>query len=221
MNWLLLVVLAILVGNALIGSKVGFIRTVFSLCSMIVAIVLTIWISPTVNDLIKGNDKIYNTITSKVEKMVPFEKEESKIMEGLHLPKSIKESLLESNKLEKTKAPFREYAVEYLTNTFIKALSFILTFVVILIILWTLCFALNLISKLPVLNQINKMAGLVAGLVHGLVVVWLFFILLTVFGSNEFGQKALQMIGDSEILSIIYNNNLLLKFITSATKLLF
>jgi len=86
--------------------------------------------------------------------------------------------------------------------------------------LWALCIALDLISKLPLLNGVNKTAGLLAGLLHGLVIVWVFFLIITVFGGTKIGQQALEMIGESEILSFIYNNNLLLKFITSATKML-
>lgn len=230
MNWLLLAVLAILLVNALIGMKAGFIKTAFSLLSMIVAVILTVWLSPVVNNVMKGNEKFYNTISSKVEAMLPFAEEEAdaneqiSLIEGLHLPQSIKDSLIENNNTEVYKelaiGSFKDYVSSYLTGVIINALSFIATFVVILILLWVICIALDIVSKLPLLNQVNKTAGLVAGLVHGLVVVWIFFILLTVFGSTGFGQKAMEMIGESEILSIIYNNNFLLRFITSVAKML-
>lgn len=231
MNWLLIIVLAIIVVNAFVGRKVGFIKTVFSLCSMIVALILTVWISPTVNDLMKSNDKIHGYITEKVEVIVQSEFEDGEeeaqdtIIENLPLPQSIKDSLIENQDSQiygvLTAGSLKEYIVNYLVNIIINALAFIATFVLILIILWILCFALNLISKLPILNSINKTAGLLAGLVHGLVIVWIFFILITVFGSTEIGQQALKMIGESEILSLIYNNNLLLSFVTGAIKMIF
>lgn len=229
MNWLLLIVLAILIINALIGRRVGFIRTVFSLCSLVVALALTVWVSPLVNDFIRGNEKFYDGITTKVEKILPFAEEEVKakeqisLIEELKLPQSIKDSLIENNNAEVYEElsikGFKAYVSNYLTGIIINALAFFLTFIIILIVLWAICFSLNLISKLPLLNQINKTAGLLAGLVHGLIVVWIFFILMTVFGSNELGQKGLAMVGESQILSFIYNNNFLLGFITSATKI--
>lgn len=231
MNWLLIIVLAILVTNTLIGRKVGFIRTVFSLCSMIVAVVLTIWISPYVNDFLRGNDKIYQKISSTVEEMITFSEDQTDAngqvaaIEKLSLPKSIKDSLIENNNAEAYKAlsinSFQEYVSSYLTGLIINAMSFLITFIVILILLWVICFALDIISKLPLLNQINKTAGMLAGLVHGLIVVWLFFILVTVFGSTQLGKQALEMIGDSQVLSLIYNNNFILKFITNITKIVF
>ena len=224
MNWILIVVLAILIGNALIGLRVGFIKTVFSLVSMVIALILTIWISPNVNDMLKNNDKFYHMINDRVEKMLSLQEEKAastedeQYIEGLPIPKSWKKTLIE-NKKDATDN-LKEYIAEYVTGVIINALAFILTFVAALIVLWALCFALNIVSKLPLLNQINKLAGLAAGLVHGLVLVWLLFILLTVFGSAKFGQEAFVMIEDNAFLSLIYNNNLLLRFVTSASKLL-
>lgn len=231
MNWLLIIVLVILSGNALIGMRVGFIKTVFSLCSLTVALVLTVWISPTVNDILKGNEKIFNTITSGVEKMLKFEDEVSErskqvsLIEELNLPQSIKDSLIESNNTETYEelkiTSFKEYICSYLAGIIIKAMAFIITFMAFAVILYVISAALDLISKLPLIDQANTLAGLLAGFAHGLVVIWLFFILLTVFGSTDFGQKAMQLVGESEILSFIYNNNIILGFITSITKLYF
>jgi hypothetical protein len=211
--------------------KVGFIRTVFSLVSMILAVVLTLWISPLMEDFLKSNEKFTNGLTAKIEKMLPFatekvvEKEQDSLIDEMKLPKSLKQSLKENNTLERQKElaanSFQEYISRYLAEIIINALSFILTFIIISILLWVVCLGLNIISKLPLIHSVNKTAGLLAGCVQGLIEVWLFFILLTVFGSTSFGQKVLEMIGESELLSIIYNNNILLRFITGATKLIF
>jgi uncharacterized membrane protein required for colicin V production len=231
MNWLLVVVLLILLGNAIIGMKVGFIKTVFSLVSLILALILTIWISPMMKNYMMGNEKFYNGLATKVEKLLPFgeeeimEEEQPEAIEGLSVPKSIKEGLLKNNTVEGYKemaiTGFKQYVSRYLTGVIINSLSFIATFIAILLLLWVIFMALDLISKLPLLNQVNKTAGLLAGLVHGLLLVWLFFILLNVFGGTAFGQSVMKLVGENEVLSIIYNNNVLLKFITGATKILF
>ncbi len=231
MNWLLVVVLLILLGNAIIGMKVGFIKTVFSLVSLILALILTIWISPMVKNYMINNEKFYNGMVTKVEKLLPFgdeeviEEEQPEAIEGLSVPKSIKEGLLKNNTVESYKemaiTGFKQYVSRYLTGVIINSLSFIATFIAILLLLWVIFMALDLISKLPLLNQVNKTAGLLAGLVHGLILVWLFFILLNVFGGTAFGQSVLKLVGENEVLSLIYNNNVLLKFITGATKIIF
>ncbi len=230
MNVLLIVVLAILIINGLMGMKAGLIKTVFSLFSMIIAVVLTLWVSPYINNYMRNSDNIYEGISSKVVKMLPFSEKEivdkgqEEFIQQLSLPQSLKDSLIKNNtaKVYKEMAidSFQDYVSNYLTGVIINGMAFIITFVIVLILLWVICFALNIVSKLPLLNQINKTAGLVAGLVHGLVVVWIFFILITVFGSTEPGQRALEMIGQDQTLSFIYNNNYLLKFVTNITKIL-
>lgn len=223
MNWLLIVVIVLLIGYAVSGIKRGFIKTIFSLASIIVALILTILLSPTVNDMLTKNEKIYGKISENVEKVFALKEAEVEdtdqedLINDLPLPASIKETLIENK--NKGIENINEYIVDYMTGIIINALAFILTFIVIRILLWAISLALDLISKLPVLNQINKAAGLAAGILHGLIIVWLLFILLTVFGGSEFGQKAFAMIDDSVILSTIYNNNLLLGFITRATKI--
>lgn len=231
MNWLLIIVCIVILGNAIRGMKVGFIRTIFSLVSMILAVILTIWISPVMKDFLKSNEKFYDGLTYRIEKMLPFstekvvEEEQEGLINEMKLPKSLKESLKENNTLEKQKElaanTFQEYISRYLADIIINALSFILTYIIISALLWVICMALDIISKLPLIHSVNKTAGLLAGCVQGLFVVWLFFILLTVFGSISFGQKIMEMIGESEILSLIYNNNILLRFITGATKFIF
>ncbi len=223
MNWILIVVLAILIGNAWIGLKVGFIKTIFSLVSMVIALLLTVWISPNVTTMLKSNDRFYTMITDQVEKMLDLKEKETGIsdeedfMKGLPLPRSVKDTLIENR--DKGVQNLKDYITEYVTGIIINAVAFILTFFLALIALWALCTALHIVSKLPILNQINKLAGLAAGLVHGLVIVWLAFILLTVFGGAKFGQDAFVMIEGNELLSFIYDNNLLLRFITNAVKL--
>ena len=231
MNWMLIVVVAILAINALIGMKAGLIKTIFSLCSMMIALVLTVWLSPYVNDYLRGNDKIYNAVSEKVEKVLPeLEKTSDKskqvsLIDGLSLPKSIKDSLLENNNAQVYKQMavenFEDYVTGYVTGVVINAMSFSLTFILLIVILWVISIALDIISKLPLLHQINKTAGLLAGLVHGLVIIWLLFIFLTVFSSSSLGQKAMTMISENDFLSLIYNYNYLMKFVLNATKMLF
>lgn len=229
MNWLLITVLVIIGVNALIGMRVGFVKTIFSLCSMILALMLTSWLSPMVNDIMRSNEKFYTNIQEKVEIILPFEEKDAKaseqvaIIEGLPVPQSIKDTLIANNNSEVYTAlsvnSFKDYVAGYLTGIVINAMAFSGTFLVLIVALWALCFALDIISKLPLLKQVNKTAGLIAGVIHGLIVVWIGFIVLTIFQSTELGQEAMRLIEEDQVLSIIYDNNVILSLITSATKI--
>ena len=221
MNWLLIIVLGIIIINAIIGRKVGLIKIIFSLFSFILALILTAWISPSINGILKNNEVFYEMAEQKVEDMLfkeqPETTNEEDIIEGLPLPKSIKESLRENK--EKQEINIKSYIISHVTDIVIKSLAFVLTFVVVFVGLWVISIALNIISKLPILHQINKLAGLLVGGLQGVLVVWLLFILITVFSSSELGKTAFQQIESSSILSYLYDKNFLLNIVLSAVKM--
>ena len=112
-------------------------------------------------------------------------------------------------KLEEIEA----YICSLLTETILNAIGFFVTFLIVSIGVAILCFTLDIISKLPVLHQINTLSGAIAGALEGLVLVWIGFIIITMLGSTTFGQEALGLITESELLSYLYNNNILSRFI--------
>lgn len=69
----------------------------------------------------------------------------------------------------------------------------------------------KIISKLPIFNLLDKILGFFAGIVEGLLLVWLLYVLNEggVFG--EIGELIRIDTAKSEILSIIYEYNYLIK----------
>ncbi len=151
--------------------------------------------------------------------------EQVEFINKLPMPKAIRHTLVENNTKDVYKAMavdnFKEYISNSISRIIINAASFLVIMVIILIGLALLCEALNIISKLPIINGLNKTAGLLAGLLQGIVVVWIGCIVLTVLGGTKLGQNMFEMINESTFLSIIYNNNLLLNFIINLGDMLF
>ena len=174
-----IIVLAIIL-NAWIGRRVGLIKIVFSLFSFIIALMLTTWISPAVNDILVKNESFYQKTSQKVEDILFTKgdetteniesKDEKTLIDNLPLPKAIKETLQENK--EKQETNIKSYITGHVTKIVINALAFVLTFVVIFIGLWVLSFVLNIISKLPIISQINKLAGFWVG-VYEIIIVWI------------------------------------------------
>jgi len=221
MNWLLIAVLAIIIINAWIGKKIGFIKIVFSLFSFIITLLITTWISPKINGLLKNNETFYQKTYQKVEKTLSLETKENsdqdEMINDLPLPKSIRENLIENKK--KQEANIKSYIVFQVTGIVINAIAFILTYVVVFVGLWIIGAAINIISKLPIIHQINKWAGFIVGGMQGLFIVWLLLLLLTVFGGSELSQSAFKQIEESKFLSFIYNKNFILHIVLNAVKL--
>ena len=237
MNWLLLFALAIIGVFAFIGWRVGFVKSVFSLVSTIAVIVITILVSPIVTNMLKSNEKISGGIQTKLEQIIDLsgiaenlsaeeEKDPLAFIEGLQLPASIKDTIKDSlsTTMEEKKEEAADfvgekldsleaYICELLTNIILNALGFFITFIVAAAGIAILCFVLDLLSKLPVLHQINTIAGVAMGALEGLMILWIVFIVITMLGSTGFGQSCLTMINDSKILSFLYDSNILSKFL--------
>ncbi len=234
MNWILLLAIILIVGGTIVGWKTGFVKIVFSLVSTIVVIILTIMFSPIVVNVLKSSEMITTTVQNGLGSVVDLsgvlnleeEVQPESFIDNLKVPDSMKEILTQaiSNVFSENNASLEEYREEklavienyicsLLTNIILNAIGFFITFVIASIAVAILCFVLNIISKLPVLHQINVLAGASVGAVEGLMLVWIGFIIITMLGSTEFGQNALELISESTLLSVLYDNNVLAKFI--------
>lgn len=220
MNWLLLVALLLIGVCAFAGWRAGFVKTVFSLISTIAVIILTLIFSPVVSNMMKNNDAIFGGIKEKIGMVVDLSGEEEdseSFIDGLALPDSIKDMLKSnedvSNYANNPMESLEDYICELLAGVVINAIGFIVTFLIAAAGMAILCFVLDVISKLPLLHQINTMAGVAAGALEGLVILWILFIVITMLGSTEFGQKMLEMISESKILSFLYDSNFLSKLV--------
>lgn len=226
MNWILIAVIGIIAALGFIGLKKGLIKMVFSLVSTIAALLLAMVLSPVVAGVMKNNDAIVGFLDEKISAIVDFSSEEAQeetvgkqesLIESLPLPDTFKESLLKNNDAESyismQAENFEEYVCRQITNVIINAIAFVVTLVLAAIALAILCNALNLLAKLPLLRQINAAAGLTAGIAEGILLVWILFVVLTVFAGSEFGRDALRMIAENPLLDFLYKNNLVSKFI--------
>ena len=72
-------------------------------------------------------------------------------------------------------------------------------------------FALDVVSNLPVLGFVNRLAGGGAGLLCALVVVWVLFIIITLLYTTSFGKEMYDVILGNDITKMIYENNPIMK----------
>lgn len=226
MNWILIAVLGIVAVLGVIGLKKGLIKMVFSLVSTIVALLVAMLFSPVVAGMMKSNEAIVGFFDEKIGMIVDFTSEEAQeesesiqvsLIDSLPFPETFKESILENNTAESyismQAQNFEEYVCRQITNVIINAIAFVVTLLLAIVALAILCKTLDLLAKLPLLKQINSLAGLAAGVAEGLLVVWILFVILTMFAGSEFGSEAMRMIAENPLLDFLYKNNMVSKFI--------
>ena len=68
---------------------------------------------------------------------------------------------------------------------------------------------IKVISELPVISLVNKLAGAIFGVAQTLLIVWFAFCLIGMFELGTIGEYIQMYISDSEILTMLYENNIL------------
>ena len=239
-NWLLIGVLIFLGFHILNGYRKGFIRIALSMLALIATIVAVAVLSPYVSKFLNENTEVHTRIQKKAEEFIvealegevdglvasETEKRENQIqiISKLPLPKALKETLGENNNSEIYNllgvGSFGEYLSSYLAYMILNAISFAATFVVVGFLIQCLVFMADILSKLPVINELNKLAGIVVGFAKGIIVLWILCLFVTAFVGTEIASSILGMIEDSVLLSFVYNNNYLMMIVTNLVKVL-
>lgn len=232
MNELLIVVGIIFLLCVIVGYIRGFIKIVASLASTIAIIVLVTMLSPYVSDVIMEVTPIEEFAQDKCEEILMLELEEGDeevvepeysreeqiaLIENAELPEIIQQLLLENNNSEIYNTlganTFGEYIGGYLAKLMADVLSFLVTLLAVTIIVRTLLYMIGIISDLPVIGGLNRIAGGILGLGTGLIIVWILFIVITLLYDTAVGIQCFKNIEESKILTILYEHNTLMNYV--------
>ncbi len=70
-------------------------------------------------------------------------------------------------------------------------------------------FSAKMVSKLPVISWVDKLLGMVAGVLETVVILWMLYLIIMKAGLGMFGQQILEYTAENPVLSWIYEYNLL------------
>lgn len=110
---------------------------------------------------------------------------------------------------------FPQYVGEFLSRLIIHIVAFLCTFLLVTIIIRAIVFALDIVSNLPVLGFVNRLAGGVVGIAGGLVIVWVLFIIVTLLYTTSIGRDIYEVIRENAVLNMIYEYNPFMKLATN------
>lgn len=213
--------------SAIIALKKGFVKTFFDFASAFVALILAFALCNAGVRIIKNNTEIdewlTNTITeslnAKDEKSVGVapmgdpsnENENSNVItETLeNLPQNIKDIV----GMEEQKDAAKEVIIKNSAEIIIKILSWITIYILVRLILMVLCFIFNGIMNLPFLKQINNLTGLLLGAILGFFRIYVVLAFVSFLTSVVTMDTFISLIKNSLIISIMYENNILLGLI--------
>lgn len=225
MDWLQWAILAVFILFGLRGYRKGFVKIAYSLTAIILGIVLVSVLTPYVKDVLLEKTQLYAKLTEKCtvrieEKYAQNASEEPKdqadLLEqaGIKLPAALTTTVNCMLQDEEVSSNLYQMAGRQVAMWILCAISFVLTMILAGILIEIIGGFLDIVTKLPVLHGFNRIMGFGAGLVQGLLVLWLAAVVLTIFCTSKTVQPVMQAIYASPYLTFLYENNGILYFIS-------
>lgn len=227
-TWLGIAVLALIAAACIMGFQKGFVKEIVSVFFMLISFLLVWAVNPYVNTFVKEYTPVYDTIQDKCQTLVSEQisnkktldkEEQNQVMENMELPDLLKNALVENNTAETYRylavSTFTEYISDSLAVMAVNGISFLISFVLSAAVIKLLGFILNVLTKLPVINGINKIAGAAVGGIKCIIFIWIAFLVLTLLCNTTLGQQGMALIQQDAFLNFLYSQNVFVKVFMS------
>ena len=213
MNWLFCVVLAGVILAGIIGYVRGFTKMVISAVAFLAAVVVTWFVLPPVQKLVIEHTELEQTIAASLNdsvfSQIETDEDVDRSIRSLPLPEAVRRSIEEKLEARDEGVSKKESLSLMVSNAMIGAAVAVVLFVVVRLLLALLIKLLDLMNKLPGLKQMNSILGALVALFVAWIVLSLFFLVVMVFHQTNFGTAVITQVRASEVLSWLYDNNLL------------
>lgn len=212
MSWLWIVVVLFLVLMGLAGYRKGAVKMMLVLGAIVGALVIAVFTGPAVKRLVCENSQLDEKFSEKIEvKMTESIAEEADIenkINNSHLPKFIENIVLANIKgtNDAFEAGIRKGSAAVANMILVIAFTLIM-FVAAWAVTELIVRQLVKTLKLPVLKQLDGIAGVLVSLIIAIVVIDIFFLLLDCVSMTKSGAYLMGLVTRSRLLSALYDKN--------------
>ena len=208
-----IIVVALIALSVFLGYRKGFIELSVKLLAFLIALVITLILYKPISNLIINNtqidENIQNTILDKVNgNSTETENENSKTQEN-----NTNESDIVENVANEMKAEILPQAARDLSINIINAGIIIILYILIRIALKFVTAIANLVAKLPIIKQINKLGGVIYGLLRGLLLIYVILLIISFVGKVNPENKIHKQIEETNLTKAMYEHNIIEIFI--------
>lgn len=223
MNWLLIIILAVIVGNVLWGYKKGFMSVVISLVSWVVVLIACNVLTPVVAEGILDNtplaevvqEAVNGQLNAAVDGVVSDALDNETIAEiEAQIPEQILAVILGEHESFADLIASGKEEIQVDTTGVASAAAQLIALMIVLIItrvaLVVVEKVLNLVAKLPLIGQANALLGVIAGALKGLVWCWVVLAVIAMLTYTGANTELIAMVNESAILTWLYENNLIM-----------
>lgn len=209
MNWMDIAVAAIIIITCIEGYVKGLVISIITLGSWIVAGIISMKFYPVAADYIIANTAIYSKINEAVNNKTTVAigaNAGSVDLSFIRLPAILNDMIITNTFTDNTVG-------DMIAKLIIDISSIILIFFIVKIVLFMVGLILDKFMKLPFLNQLNRLGGLVFGFFKGgIIVCILFALLIPIIGMTQ-NQFIVEGLESSVISWYLYDNNIILSII--------
>ena len=214
-----IIIIAIMASCIFAGYRKGLIGVAFHLVSFIIAILVALLLHGPISNFIIQNTQI----DDKIEDMIVKNTDPSRFEEGQtnltkeeqNMPKIVVNYIQEAiqDNVNNAKNNIEDVIAERIAITIINIATIIILFILVRIILIVINKIGDMIAKLPIISQFNKTGGIIYGVIEGLFIIYVLLALCLIIAPFIQSTELLSYINTSYIGKMMYNNNILLKFI--------
>lgn len=227
MDWLYITVMGYIIVCALRGFHKGFLRVIYSIVSLAVAVVFIAVTAPMLRNVILDSTTIRQQIKAGSDKYVR-EQIDKKLEEGTFtddmelswltiLPKEFQKELKKDlNQTAGSSIPhilesqgvYKKIS-EGIADISVWVIAFLVAFILILVILFFIGRRLDLFSGKPGIHLVNMIFGFLAGIVKAFFVIWVAFSFIELTKVLPVSAALIRQIQENAVLKELYEQNMI------------
>lgn len=192
----------------IIGYKKGFVKSVWKIAALIITIILVLTLkTPAINYL--AGTEFAAALNAKIGETVNIPQGGGvNIAEVLNLPEFMRSDV--NNQISSDIiSSVNDTVNSSLTNIFLTIIVSVALFIIIRILLTAVFMIINGVSKAPVINGVNRMAGGLLAAVNIIFAIFIVLALISLFAPAD--SSLFEMIEHTYIVKYLYNYNILLQ----------
>ncbi len=233
MDWICIVIGIAFLICVVVGWARGFFKVLLSVAGLIVSIMLALYVAPRVSGYVQEHTDCDEKIASYISEELGFadkmeettKAQEIEVIGNLSIPETLKSNILDNNNSEMYSALEAAGVYEYITKSIavviINTVVFLILVIVARVFFSTLGKVAEGLTKLPIVRSLDKIGGGFLGVIQGLILIWIFFLLLSVTSTSAISHEMIASIRQISLFKLLYDNNLILDIVGDLTRILF
>ena len=190
-----IVIVAIVLLSTFLAYRKGLVNLAIQFVAVIIAVALTLLLYKPISNLIINVTAIDETIQSAI-----LEKANDIMTNGEEESNLIVESI-QNNMLPET--------ARTISINIIEGAVMLILYIIIRILLRFVTALANIVTKLPIVSQINKLGAIIYGVLRGLLIVYILLFLINLSGEINSQSQVYNAVEDSYIASTLSEYNVL------------